>query len=215
MTETTTDANGMTQAPNGAAEKTQSQQNASMETTETVANPEGVLKKNKELLGKLKAAQEKLAEIERKNQETEEARLKEQGEFKKLAEARQKKLEENEARLKQIETNLQNGKKLSAFLKAAPVKDKFWDIIDLDKIAVDPETGEPDATSVQQYADIFKQTYSEVLDVQKKPGMPNQSTPTDVNPGISLEDYKNLSPQEMKEKAAIIYQQRLKELSNG
>lgn len=72
------------------------------DNTESVKSPEAVLKKNRELLAKLKTEQEKSRELESKWQQAEEDRLAKEGKKDELIQNLKSKLTENESKLKTV-----------------------------------------------------------------------------------------------------------------
>lgn len=147
----------------------------------------------------------KLYEDEKKK--VEESKLKEQGEYKKLLDNREseiKKLQEDNDNFKRA---VYDGAKLQAVLEKLPGKIKkkeYLNFIDIEKIAIDPETNIIDEKTVQDVASLFVKEHSSLIEVSGKNPLPNDSG----KPGSTLkyEDWVKLPLKEKKD--------RLKEVVN-
>jgi len=113
----------------------------------------------------LRIANEKLARFEQEKKQLEERQLQEKEDFKKLYESRDNELKSEREKRIAVETQINDSKKLNAILKnlETPLEQKYWGLIDLDKIPLDPTTGKPDEMVTKQYAEEFKATYWEAL----------------------------------------------------
>lgn len=171
----------------------------------------GLKSKNSELLGVNKKLKEKLKELETEKKQREESELKDQNKWKEYAELKDKEAQEAKEELANVKSSLTNGKKMAAFLKHAPVKEKFWDQIDLDQIAVNPDSGKIDEASVASYAEKFKEEFFETLEGSKKPDMPQDAPNNNFEGGLTREKYKKMSPKEKREHAAEFHALQMKE----
>jgi hypothetical protein len=131
----------------------------------------------KKAVDEAKAAKAKVAEFEKAKRESEEAALKEQGNYKKILEEREKELKETREKLSGTEKKISDSRKMNAFLGsiAGDVPKQYWSLIDLDDVAVDPETGMPDESSVKRAADKFEKEYGEVIKKPSKGKLPNDA----------------------------------------
>ena len=163
---------------------------------------------HRKLLGEKKRRDEELAEVKRQldsmlkeKQEAEEKRLLETNEFKTLYESQKEKTMKLETELKTREERETNARKLNAFLKhlGGSVEDKYWVHIDIDKIAVNPETKEVDEMTVTKEIERFKATYPELI---KKQGggarLPSDAPQGSAVNKISYDEWKKLPLKEMK-----------------
>ena len=79
--------------------------------------------------------------------------------------------------------NMTDAQKMSAFLKnAGDVPEKYWGLVDLDSIAIDPETNQPDQLSLQKSVESFKATFPETIIETGGPRLPNNA----AKPGKTL-----------------------------
>jgi hypothetical protein len=133
-----------------------------------------------------KAAKKRLAEIDAAHRSKTEADLKAKEDWKALAEQKEaevadllKQIEEKESKIKGFEIRDEQATKLGAFLKtlAVPVSEKVWQLLPLDQVVVNPESGKVDQTSVTKAVEKFKAEWPELLKTPK-PGMPNAAPPT-------------------------------------
>lgn len=132
------------------------------------------------VLGEKKAASAKLREFEDNAKKAEEERLKKDGDWKGLIEAREveiahlrKSLEDTSTRFEKLNSRVTNGEKLSSVLTAlgSDVPSKYFGLIDIDDVTVNPETGVIDELTAKKVADRFKKEYPEVLKKNVHPGM--------------------------------------------
>lgn len=133
------------------------------------------------LLGQHKAAKaenaelkEKLAALQTEEQKRVEQELAAQGEWKLLVEAKEKKIAELEEKyLTEAEkaeianSTLTNAQKIQAVCDKLPGKirnSKYYQYIDINQVALNPETGEVDEASVQTVANAFMEEHKELVD---------------------------------------------------
>jgi hypothetical protein len=132
----------------------------------------------KKAMDDLKETQRKLKEIETKSQSEIEAKLKEQGDWKALAESREAKVKELEQRVNGTEAAITDSIKLSAFQKHLGGKmksEKYFDFVDTNQIAINPETKAVDEMSVKSVVAEFLKEHRDLVDFGKKPGMPRET----------------------------------------
>ena len=162
---------------------------------------------HKKLLSEKKRRDEENAElrsrldaIEREKKEKEELELQEKEEFKKLVEIKQKNLEDIESKYKQQEKMIKDSMKLSAFLEALPgsVEKQYMGLVDLDKIVIDPTTGEPDSASVQEYAKNFEVQFSTIIKRPNGGTLPSQAA-AGSSVSTNLTQYKTMTLKDKKE----------------
>ena len=149
----------------------------------------------------LRSALEKLESFEAAQKEREETELKEQNKWKDLVSLRD---EENSKLKNQLATFQQRqieSLKLDAFLSTieSKVDRKYWGLVDLESIKVNPETHEVDDMSVSQVVETFRKEYPEVL-LQKPAGkLPNDAAKSD---GVMNTDTSKLPPKERRKALA-------------
>jgi len=162
---------------------------------------------HKRLLGEAKRAKEERdrlkAELEAKaaaEREAEEKRLAENQEYKKLLEIREKELNEAKGRLDNMSRAQQDAKKLDAFLTSldGKVDRKYWGLIDIDKIAFDPESQQVDEMSVKSLVDEFRKEHGILIDSQGGTSRLPNTAPGGTGGMISYKEWLNLPAKEMK-----------------
>jgi hypothetical protein len=167
--------------------------------TEKKVSHESYLK----LLGEKKAASARLKEFEEAQKKAEEERLKKDGDWKGLIDAREseianlrKSLEDTSSRFEKLNNRVTNGEKLSSVLTAlgADVPSKYFGLIDIDEVSINPETGEIDALTAKKVAERFKLEYPEVLKKSVHSGMMGAGHGNGVSGGntIKLSDWVKL-----------------------
>lgn len=202
MTETTVNASSGSdqQTASGTDGNADTAQGASKETV-AYDTYRKVLSEKKKRDEELRAKDELLAKYEQENKERIENELKAKEDYKKLLEMRDKEIQEKDRKLKNIETEIQESAKFSAFLEAIPgqVPKKYWQMIDTAQIVIDPTTGQPDPGSVKKAAEFFQNTYGELIVNPGRAKMPNQAASGAVQP-MTEELWKSLSPKEKKQR---------------
>ena len=121
-----------------------------------------------------KKLEEENERLKREASERAEKDLKENERWQELAQLREKEAAEAKAKAEAIETSLLEGKKLSSVLDALPsgVDKKYWNLIDTSGVVLNPETGDPEAASVQEVAKRIQEDYPEILQKASAPGQP-------------------------------------------
>jgi hypothetical protein len=161
----------------------------------------------KALQEELKAYKAKEAELAEKQRILEEEKLKGEGNWKALLEDREKRLKETEDKLKnqqaeadKYKQNLINARKIQAFTRAigGDLKDpEYYSFIDVEKIAIDPETNKVDESSVKTYASDFVSRHKALINFSDKK-LPQDAART--TGGLSYEQWTKLPLKEMKER---------------
>ena len=142
----------------------------------------GKLKDAEAKLEKLNEYEAKAAEAEKIKAEAEEVKLKSEGKWKELLEAKENKLKELDGMLAEernkvqsFQDHLQEATKLQALqdvLGGRFKKQRYFDLVETDKIAINPETGQVDNDSLKAYADSFLKEHKELIEFNK-PQMPD------------------------------------------
>lgn len=187
------------QESSGSAEANQSQDKVAYETYQKLLGE----KKSRD--AQLAEYQKRFDEIEAKRKADAEAKLKEKEDFASLLKLREEELNELKDRLNAKDSELgetkrtiENGIKLQTFLGALEgnVDRKFWNMIDLDSIVIDPTSGTPDPTSIKRTADLFAKTYPELIRKNQTARTPDSAA--SGAQGLSYEQWLKLPVEEMK-----------------
>jgi len=147
----------------------------------------------------LRKANELLAKYELEKKQLEENSLREKEDYKKLFEAREIELNKTKEDLNSIQTQILESRKLKSFFNnVGTIGDEFLPLVELDKIAVDPNTGMPDETTAKQYADEFRKKYWKILDngTSKIP----ENRPSPFKAGLTYEQWQKLPYSEQKKR---------------
>lgn len=121
---------------------------------------------HKRLLGEKKKLQERLEQVETQWKSREESELKAQNQYKTLYENALKERETLSSRLTDQEQRWNNAIKLDSFMSAMgsrKIESKYANFINLETIALDPETGHVDPVSVQREVDRICRDYPEII----------------------------------------------------
>ncbi len=162
---------------------------------------------HRKLLGEKKREKEENLKLRKQMNELlgeksnrEEQQLKENNDWKALAEKREEELKDRDTQLKGIENDRLNAKKLDSFLGALSgnLERKFWGLIELDKILVNPETGEVDEMTVTKQVETWKKEYPETLGYNVSGAkLPNES-PKPAENSVNYDKWKNMSAADMR-----------------
>lgn len=146
---------------------------------ELLKEVEALRNHNQELLGEKKKVAERLKSLETLQKEKEEKELKEKEDFKTLVQLREEELNKTKSELESERFQRQQGMKLDAFLSIldGKVDSKYWGMIDLEKISVNPDTKQIDQMSVGKAVEEFKKTYPELIK-SGNPQVPPANAPT-------------------------------------
>jgi vacuolar-type H+-ATPase subunit I/STV1 len=175
----------------------------------------------KRLLAQRKADSEKFEALEKElnsfkseKQKIEEEKLKAEGNWKELLESREKslqelqeKLQEKDQEVKTYETHIQEATKLQSLQDALGGKFKkpeYMNLVDTSKIAIDPDTGNVDQTSLKSYADHFLKEHKELLNLSKP--QINDNAPHHTG-SLTYEEWVKLAqsnPKEAREKMHLV-----------
>ena len=129
------------------------------------------------VLAEAKMAKAKLKEYEAEKQSNHDNKLKEQNEWKALAEAKERALGETTSRLNELEGTILRSVKLNAFQKHLGGKikdDAYYQFVDVEKIAYNPETQRVDEESARAVVSDFVKRHSSLVDF-KTGRMPNEA----------------------------------------
>jgi hypothetical protein len=163
------------------------------------------------LLGEKKKVQDELKAIQDANKLKEDDDLKATNQFKELYEAEKKLHGESADKLLNFEKRQVDARKLRTFLDSLPeghtVPEKYWNNINVDKIAVD-DAGTIDANSVSIYATAFVKEYPELLHTATKPNLPGGAPIPNGSGTLSMEEWKALPT--LKEKKARVGELQVK-----
>lgn len=118
-------------------------------------------------MDELKTLQRQFRAIEDEKKVQNEQKLKEQNEWKTLAEQKEIELKAKSGELDELKTSLLDSVKLSAFQKHLGGKlrsDKYFDFVETDKIAYNPETRKVDEASVKAVIASFLKEHSHLVE---------------------------------------------------
>lgn len=157
------------------------------------------LETHRKLLDEKKKAQAKLDELLAKEKEREEIEARKRGDYEAILKAREDELKAERDKRLHLETTLTTGQKLSAVIDAlgGSVDSKWYKLIDVSQVAINPETGEIDAMTVAKVAESLKREWPEM---SKSKGQLPAQAPQGLEGGsgkISREAWKKLPSKEM------------------
>jgi predicted RNase H-like nuclease (RuvC/YqgF family) len=156
-------------------------------------------KKYKEGFQTYKAKEEEARKAE---QLREEERLKKEGQFSTIIEQREQRIKGLEEDLQNMRKTLEgkdtaivNFRKATAFERALGGKMKqeaYWNHVDFNKIAVNPETGKIDEISLKEAADNFIESHKELIDFGSTANLPNSSASGKASGKLTYEQWQKL-----------------------
>ena len=155
----------------------------------------GVNKRQSEELAQLR---EKLNAKESAEKQAQEQQLAEQNRWKELHESKAKELEETQSKLHATNKMIEDAQKLRVLTRFAPIKSNYLDsnLFNLDKIVMNPETGEIDEHSAQKEAERIRTSYPDILESKAAPVL-DSNAPIPNNVGsVNLDAYNRMTPAE-------------------
>lgn len=158
-----------------------------------------VLGEKKRAAEELANAKALIAQFEANQKDAEEKALKEKEDWKTAYELKAKLLEETESKFKTQTQIIEDSKKFSAFLDNVngTVDKKFYQLIDISNVIIDPTTGQPDPASAQQAAREFEKNFGDIVKKGTGPKLPNAS-PQNSTGTITRDEWLQLPSKEMK-----------------
>jgi len=200
------EANGhQTQEANGEGKDTSNQSEQSTQDVTTVENPEAVLKKNRELLSKLKQTQEKFNELQERLTEKEQQELAASGKKDELIESLKSQLKDRESKLKETTQSFAlktvNSQVLDMARDLGCVKpDKILKLADLSAVQV----GEDFTVDRDALKSAIEQVREEIPELFKKQvSAPRDGVPGKPQVGESATGKSIAELQELYKKAAM------------
>lgn len=157
------------------------------------------LETHRKLLDEKKKVQARLDEFLSKEKEREEADARKRGDYEALLKARDEELAKEKEKRISLETTFQRGQKLNAVLDAigTNLDPKWYKLIDVSKVPINPDTGEVDAMSVASLVDALKKEWPEMV---KASGSLPSAAPKGLSNGagaISRSEWLKLPSKEM------------------
>lgn len=125
---------------------------------------------------KIKEFEEKLSVFESKQKAQEEAEMQKKGEFEKILEIKNKELSDLKQEIAQKKSQEVTSKKLTAFLSKLGgklVDNDFLTFVEVDKIAINPDTNEVDDSTLMSEVSRFTSKYPTTIDFGKAGGLPS------------------------------------------
>ena len=159
-------------------------------------------------------------EILKQKKEEEEKKLQEKGEFKKLLEFREQEIEKLKSTIDGISKEKQEAQstiadtvKLHAFYEKLPGKIKkreYLNFVNIDKIILNPETGEIESSSVDEVVNNFMGSYSELVDTSHMGKLPTGMASNVKN--IDYDNWKTANSKDMKKNLKEIMQKKMQSI---
>ena len=120
---------------------------------------------NQTLLSEKKTVSEKLKTFEQSAKEKQDLELKAKEDYKALVELRDKEILTTKQELESERFQRQQGMKIDAFLNVieGKIDQKYWGMIDLEQVKINPDTKMIDQMSVAKAVEDFKKTYPELI----------------------------------------------------
>lgn len=149
---------------------------------------------HRKLLGEKKKLQEERDALASKIKQQEEADLVKRGETDKLLKLREEELATLKGEKLEIENRFNGALKLDSVLDAigGNVDKRYWGLIPVGEVVIDPNTGMPDPTSVQKIAKQFEKQFPEIVSKGTGVRLPNGAANGSAEP-LTPEAWKKLS----------------------
>lgn len=153
-----------------------------------------------------KELEQQLNEYRAREEQVEKEKLEQQGEYKKLLDLERKKNEEFLRERDEYKNSLITAHKLNAFKEKLPgrlASNEYYAFVDVNDIAIDPETNAIDESSVEATVNNFLTRHSRLVESTGKK-LPNDA-PQSRSP-LSYEEWKRLPLKEKKERYNEVFE---------
>ena len=120
---------------------------------------------SRKLLDEKKKIQQERDQLLAEKRERDEADARKRGDYEALIKAREEALAVETSKRKALEESFERGQKLNAVVDAlgGNLESKWYKLIDVSKIPINPETGEVDAASVSSVVESLKREWPEMV----------------------------------------------------
>lgn len=152
-----------------------------------------LLEQRKKDQEKLRETQSQLESLLKEKQDRERQELEAQGNYKKMLEQERVEKDQLKSRLTEFEQRWTNSLKLSSVVSKLPgkvEKTEYLNFLDLEKVAINPETNDVDVATAEAVASEFVKRYPELIKKEGK-SLPNISA-NGSNQPISYDQWKKL-----------------------
>ena len=195
----------------GSTEITREQFEALQEQlVKATSTNERLLNQYKDAKGKLQGFKQKEEEALTLQKQQEEERLRKEGNLQVLLDQRDEQIKMLQSDLSTVKEELGNKdesilnlKKASAFEKqiGGKIKNgKYWNLVDFNSIAVNPETGEIDKDSLAQYAGEFVKDHQALVDFGSTGNLPNSGHNGTSGTSLTYDQWRSLPLAERKKR---------------
>lgn len=171
------------------------------ELESTTKSKERILEESKKYKEGYQTYKQQQDELANEKAKLEEERLIKEGQFKTLLEQREAQLQEMTSKLKSVESEVSaRDKAIMDFKKAGVFESKlggkikhpkYWDMVDLDKIIINPEDETIDEHSLEQAVKGFMEEHKNLIDFGSNANLPNGSGARGAG-SLSYEQWKQL-----------------------
>ena len=159
-----------------------------------------LLDEKKSLQNKFRETQAELDKRLQAEQDAENKRLEEQGEWKKRAEQLEAERDEWKNKFGDLNSNVTESRKIVSVLEMFPgnVRKEYHHLIDTDEIFVDPDSGRVDESSIKKVAEKFSKAFPELIQRRDGPGIPDGEPQGGKT--LSVDEWRKLPPKEKRER---------------
>ena len=166
--------------PEGTSGTTQKEENRDSVSYETHKR---LLKQRKEDQDRLRTVEEELSKFKTEAEKKQQSELEQQGEWKKLIDVQKQKIQQLEESIGSDRKTLHDTWKLQAFYDKLPGKIKrkeYLSFVDLEKVALNPETQEIDETSLEVLVNDFVSNHKDLIITEQSPKIPGTAPKTTI-----------------------------------
>ena len=152
---------------------------------------------HRKLLDEKKRVQSQLDILLKEKQESQEADARKRGDLESILKARDEELAKERSQRQELSDRITNGRKMNSVLEAlgGNVDQKWYELINVSDVAINPETGDIDQMTVAKVAESLKTKWPEMI---KRQGVLPPNAPQGNGAGtISHDDWKKLPLKEM------------------
>lgn len=145
-----------------------------------------------------KAARERLDAFEAEQKKRSEAEMRAKEQYKELLDAKEKEINDFKEKHEKLVKKVEHGQKLRAVLDAVngSIEREYFDLIPVDMVEMNSETGLPDKDSVQKAVKILETKYSRIITPKSATNLPPSDAAKGATGKLSYEAWTKLPDSE-------------------
>lgn len=169
-------------------------------------NYQRVLSEKRKTAEENQALKAKLREFEDEKKRLQDSELRKQNKYKELLEQKEKELADERSQSAKLKSEREYGIKLRSVLQkiSGSVPSDYWQLIDVDSITIDPETGAVDDVSASDVAKEFQEKHGRLIDKPGSHPSDNKAPKPHGSGKLTHDEWLKLSPTDQRNRASEV-----------